>query len=154
MVVYFGNMGQIVKNKKAYFEYHILEEYVAGIQLVGSEVKSIKNSQVSIAESYCYITENQAFIKGMNVAEYKQSGKFTNHEPTRERRLLLNKKEIIKIEAELAQKGLTLIPLGIFTTATGLIKMKIGLARGKKLYDKRQSIKEKDIKRDLDRKFK
>ena len=146
-------MNQIVKNKKAYFEYSIIEEYTAGIQLVGSEVKSIKNHQVSISESYCYISNEQAYIKGMNVAEYKQSGKYTNHEPARERKLLLNKKEIVKIEAQLAQKGLTLVPLGVYTTKTGLIKVKIGLAKGKTLYDKRNDIKKRDQERDLQRKF-
>jgi SsrA-binding protein len=144
-------MSVINKNKKAYFEYSILEDYVAGISLLGSEVKSIKASKVSISEAYCYIHNNEMFIKGMHVAEYKQSGKYQNHDPIRERKLLLNKVEIIKIGDKINQKGMTLIPLNIHTTKTGLIKIKIGLCKGKKLYDKRQSLKEKDIKRDLER---
>ena len=143
----------MVKNKKAYFEYSISEEYVAGIQLVGSEVKSIKDNKVSIGEAYCYISDGQAYIKGMNVSEYKQSGKYANHEPARERRLLLNKKEILKIESQLTQKGLALVPLAIYTTKTGLIKVKIGLGKGKKLHDKRNTIKERDQERELQRKF-
>ncbi len=140
-----------IKNKKAYFEYSVLEDYIAGISLLGSEVKSIKASKVSISEAYCYIHNNEILIKGMHVAEYKQSGKYQNHNPIRERKLLLNKSEIIKVGDKIAQKGMTLIPLNIYTTKTGLIKVKVGLCKGKKLYDKRQSLKEKDIKRDLER---
>ena len=144
-------MNKICTNKKAYFEYEVLDKYVAGIQLVGSEVKSIRDAKVSIAEAYCYFADEEMFIKSMHVSEYKQSGKYDNHEPTRERKLLLNKKEIIKLKRGKNEKGLTIIPLAVMLTNRGLIKIEIGLCKGKKLYDKRESLKEKDIKRDLER---
>ncbi len=144
-------MNIINKNKKAYFSYIILEDYIAGIQLLGSEVKSIKASKVSISESHCLIHNGEMFIRGMHVSEYKQSGKYQNHELTRERKLLLNKSEIVKIGVKVSQKGMTLIPLNIHTTNTGLIKIKIGLGKGKKLYDKKMTIKERDLDRDTER---
>jgi len=144
-------MKSITKNKKAYFEYQILEKHMAGIQLKGSEVKSIRASKVSIAEAYCFITNGEMFIKGMHVTEYKQGGTHNNHEPIRDRKLLLKKKEIIKLHELVSQKGLTIVPLEIILSNTGFIKLEIGLAKGKNLYDKRNSIKEKDIKRELER---
>jgi len=140
----------IVKNKKATFEYSILERYIAGIKLQGSEVKSIKNSKVSISEAYCFITDGEIFIKGMHVTEHKEGGKHNNHIPTRDRKLLLKKKEIIKLEEKISQKGLTIMPLEIILSPTGFIKLEIGLARGKNLYDKRISLKDKDLKRELE----
>lgn len=140
----------IVKNKKAYFEYSILEKYIAGIKLQGSEVKSIKDSKVSISEAYCFITDGEIFIKGMHVTEHKEGGKHNNHVPTRDRKLLLKKKEIIKLEEKMSQKGLTIVPLEIILSPTGFIKLEIGLARGKNLYDKRTSLKDKDLKRELE----
>jgi SsrA-binding protein len=144
-------MKLITKNKRAYYEYEILEKYTAGIQLVGSEVKSIKASNVSIVEAYCFITNNEIFIKGMHVSEHKEGGKYNNHQPLRERKLLLNKKEIIKLFEKSTQKGLTIIPLGVIVSNTGFIKIEVGLCKGKKLYDKRDSLKQKDLKRDMDR---
>jgi len=141
----------VIKNKKAFFEYFILETFSAGLKLVGSEVKSIRNHKVSIAESFCHIVDGEVFIKNMNIAEYSFSGPYTNHEPTRERKLLLHRKEISKLEKSLSQKGTTLIPLSIIITKTGLIKMEIGLAKGKKLYDKRETIKSRDNDRNLKR---
>lgn len=145
-------MKTINKNKKAYFEYQILDEYVAGIQLIGSEIKPIKNNGASIKEAYCYVKDGEAFISGMHVPVDKNST--WAHEPTRVRKLLLNKKEIKKIEAEISQKGLTMIALSINLTDTGLIKLKLGIGKGKKLYDKRESIKLRDQERDSQRKFK
>jgi SsrA-binding protein len=144
----------ITKNKKAYFEYKIIDEYVTGIVLVGSEMKPIKNREVSINEAYCFIQDKEVFIKGMHIAEYQLVGKYDTHEPTRTRKLLLKKKEIIQIQKKIAQKGMTLIPLNIHTTSTGLIKVKIGLAKGKKLHDKKDTIKNRDIKRETDRELK
>jgi SsrA-binding protein len=144
-------MKIISKNKKAYFEYHILEKSVAGMQLQGSEVKSIREGKVSIAEAYCFIQDGELFIKGMHIAEYTEGGKHYNHKPLRDKKLLMKKKEILKLDKSLGEKGLTIMPLEVIITDTGLIKLEIGLAKGKHLYDKRQSIKDKDIKRDMER---
>ena len=144
-------MKSITKNKRAYFEYEILEKHTAGIQLQGSEVKSIRGGKVSISEAYCYIVDGEIFIKGMHIAEYTEGGKHYNHKPLRDKKLLMKKKEIAKLDKSLGEKGLTIVPLEVIITDTGLIKLEIGLAKGKHLYDKRQSIKEKDIKRDMER---
>jgi len=144
----------IAKNKKAYFEYQILDEYVAGIMLVGSEMKPLVNNKVSLTEAYCFIQDNEVFIKGMHIAEYQLVGKYDTHEPTRTRKLLLKKKEILKIQKNINQKGMTLIPLNIHTNETGLIKVKIGLAKGKNLHDKKNTIKDRDIKIETNRELK
>lgn len=144
-------MKKICVNKRAYFEYQILDKYIAGLQLQGSEVKSIKNAMVSIAEAYCYISNNEIFIKGMHITEHKEGGKHNNHEPLRDKKLLMKKKEISKLDESISKKGLTIVPIEVFVTQTGLIKIEIGLGRGKNLYDKRNSLKEKDLKRDNDR---
>lgn len=137
-------------NKKAYYEYIITDKFIAGIQLIGTEVKSIKDSKCSIAEAYCYISNGEIFITGMHVSEYKHI-KYTNHEPTRLRKLLLNKQEINKLSKAVKEKGLTIIPLAVGLSKTGFIKIEIGLAKGKNTVNKKESIKEKDIKRELDR---
>lgn len=137
-----------VNNRKASFEYELLDEFDAGIVLFGSEVKSIRQGQVSISEAYCYINKGEVFVKNMHIPELKNA--VAPHEPLRERKLLLTKKEIAKIELKLKNKGLTLVPTFMYNKK-GLIKLKIRLAKGKKLYDKRESIKQKDIERDLKR---
>ncbi len=145
-------MSQLItKNKRAFFEYEILEKHIAGIKLVGSEVKSIRLSKVSIIEGYCFISGGEMFIKGMHISEHKEGGKNNNHIPVRDRKLLLKKKEITKLQENVSQKGLTIVPLAIIISDTGFIKLEIGLARGKNLHDKRLSIKDKDLKRDLER---
>lgn len=144
-------MKSISKNKRAYFEYEILEKHMAGIQLVGSEVKSIRGSKVSIVEAYCFISNGEIFIKGMHITEHKEGGKHNNHNPTRDRKLLMKKKEIVKLQENISQKGLTIVPLEIILSDTGFVKIEIGLAKGKNLYDKRNSIKEKDLKRESER---
>lgn len=144
-------MKSIINNKKAYFSYNILEKYTAGIKLKGSEVKSIRKGKVSISEAYCFISNGEIFIKGMHISEYKDGDKYNNHQPLRDKKLLLNKKEILKLNEKISQKGLTLVPLELILTSTGFIKLEIGLAQGKNLYDKRHSIKQKDLKRELDR---
>lgn len=144
-------MKSIIKNKRGYYEYTILQKYIAGIKLQGSEVKSIRNGKVSISEAYCFISNGEIFIKGMNISEYKEGGKHNNHEPLRDKKLLLNKKEILDLKEKTSQKGLTIIPLEVILTDTGFFKIEIGLAKGKNLYDKRQTIKEKDIKREIQR---
>lgn len=142
---------KICVNKKSYFEYNILEKNTAGIQLQGSEVKSIRAGKVSVTEAYCYILDGEIFIKGMHIAEYTEGGKHYNHKPLRDKKLLMKKKEIAKLDKSLGEKGLTIVPLEVIITDSGLIKVEIGLAKGKNNYDKRNSIKEKDIKRDMER---
>ena len=144
-------MKSITKNKKAYFEYQILDKYTAGIKLQGSEVKSIRAGKVSIVEAYCFINDGEIFIKGMHVTEHKEGGKHNNHNPIRDRKLLMKKKEILKLKENISQKGLTIVPLEIILTNTGFLKIEIGLAKGKNLYDKRNTLKEKDLKREIER---
>lgn len=143
---------KITTNRKAYFEFHILQEFDAGICLLGSEVKSIRRGDVTISDSFIYLKDGEVWVKGMNVARYKQSHALEQHQENRDKKLLLTKAEISKIEKELQDKGTTLIPLEIFTKSNK-IKVKIAVVKGKKLYDKRQSIKERDIKRELSRNF-
>jgi SsrA-binding protein len=136
------------ENRKARFEYTLLDEYNCGIKLLGSEIKSIRNSNASISEAYCYMNKGELFIKNMHIAEYKDS--IEPHEPLRDRKLLLTKKEILKIEYALKTSGMTLVPTYMYFRR-GLVKLKVRLAKGKKLYDKRESIKKKDVERDLRR---
>lgn len=148
-----GRNETIITNRKARHNYHILEEFTAGLSLTGTEVKSLRQGKANLQEAYCYVEDGEAFIKNMHISEYAQ-GSYNNHEPTRERKLLLKKKEITKINKQLDQKGLTLVPLKIFFNARNFAKMNVGLAKGKKLYDKREDLKDKDTKRELDRAFK
>jgi SsrA-binding protein len=134
-----------ILNKKASYEYFIFEKFIAGIQLVGTEVKSIKANKASITEAFCVVENSEVFIRNMYIAEYSSS-KHTNHLPNRERKLLLNKNEIIKIGKKITEKGFSLIPLKVFTNDKGLIKIEIAIAKGKKIYDKRESIKEREYK--------
>jgi len=143
-------MNILIRNKKAEYEYQILERYTAGIQLLGTEVKSIRDMKASISEAYCHFINNEIFIIGMHVSEYRQI-KYTNHEPLRNRKLLLKRKEIDKLAKSIKEKGLTIVPLFVYLTITGFIKIEIGLVKGKKIHDKRESIKEKDIKRQLEK---
>lgn len=144
-------MRIIATNKKASFNYQILEEFTAGIQLFGTEVKSIRNAHVSIQEGYCFITkELEMLATGIYIKEYKQAFKDTNHDPYRVKKLLLNKHEIKKIYGKMTQKAqTTIIPLKIFITSKGYIKMDIGLCLGKKQHDKRADLKEKDLQRQI-----
>jgi len=139
-----------IKNKRAKFDYEWLDTYTAGLQLVGTEVKSIRMGKASIAEAYCYMTEGELFIKGMNVTEWSH-GNIFNHDPIRERKLLLSKRELDKIDKALKDQGTTVVPTKLFISENGWIKLNIAVAKGKKNYDKRQSLKEKDAKRDLAR---
>jgi SsrA-binding protein len=147
-------MRLINKNKKAYYEYNVIEKYIAGIKLLGSEVKPLRNHEVSINESYCFINDGEIFIKNMYIKPHTLANKYDNHDPYRDRKLLLNKKEILKLKTSIESKGMTIIPLDLHETKTGLVKITLGLCKGKKLHDKRNTIKERDISRELDRKFK
>lgn len=139
-----------IRNKKASFEYAFIDKFVAGIQLTGTEIKSIRATKASINEAYCFVKDNEVFIKNMHIAEY-ENGSYNNHEPKRDRKLLLNAVEIKKIVKKLKDKGLTLIPLVLFVNEKGLAKIEIAIAKGKKLHDKRESIKEADTKKMLGR---
>jgi SsrA-binding protein len=139
-----------IRNKKASFEYAFIDKFVAGIQLTGTEIKSIRGTKASINEAYCFVKNNEVFIKNMHVAVY-EDGSYNNHEPKRDRKLLLNAIEIKKIIKKLKDKGLTLIPLVLFINEKGLAKIEIAIAKGKKLHDKRESIKEADTKKILGR---
>ena len=143
-------MKLLSNNRRAYHEYEILEEFEAGLVLAGTEVKSIKAGKVNIREAYVDIREGEAFIVGMHVSPYKEGNLF-NVDPYRDRKLLLNRREIRKLYAEVTQAGLTIVPLKIYRNDKGLVKMQIGLARGKKLYDKREAQKERDLDRQMER---
>lgn len=139
-----------IKNRSAYHEYFIDTKYEAGMVLLGTEVKSIRTGKVSFNDSYCLIHKGEIWIKSLHIAEYSH-GNLNNHDPVRDRKLLLQKREINKIESKLKEKGYTLIPLRMFINEKNLVKIEIGLARGKKLHDKRESIKQKDVDREMKR---
>jgi SsrA-binding protein len=139
----------VATNRKAYHEYHILETYEAGIQLMGSEVKSIREGNISLKESYVLIRAGEAWLKGAHIASYSHTG-IEGHELIRDRKLLLHKKEISRIGSKLAEKGLTAVPTKLYFKG-GLIKLEFGLAKGKKLHDKRDTKKKRDVERDIQR---
>ena len=139
-----------LKNRQAYYDYFIDVKYDAGIVLLGTEVKSLRQGKASFNDSYCIIHKGEIWVKSLHIAEYSH-GTVNNHEPLRDRKLLLEKREIRKIEAKLKEKGYTLIPLRIYFNEKNLAKMEIGLARGKKQHDKRDSIRQKDAERELKR---
>ena len=140
-------------NRKARFEYELLEVFTAGIQLQGTEIKSLRVGNANLAEAYCYVQQSEVWITGMYIAEY-QYGSYMNHEPKRLRKLLLNKKEINKISSALQNVGITLVPLKLYISDKGWAKIVIALAKGKKLHDKREDLKQKDDKRQMDRALK
>ena len=140
-----------IKNNKARFEYELLEKFTAGIVLTGTEIKSIRNSKASIAESFCeFNNQGELFTINMHIEEYAYGTRF-NHLPKAQRKLLLNKKELKKLHREVQNTGLTIVPLLLYINEKGFAKLRIALARGKKIYDKRETIKDRDNKRDLDR---
>lgn len=139
-----------IKNRSIYHEFFIDTKYEAGMVLLGTEIKSIKTGKVSFNDSYCLITDGEVWLKSLNIVQYTH-GTTNNHDPVRDRKLLLHKKEITKIAAKLKEKGYTLVPLRIFLNSKNLAKIEIGLAKGKKLHDKRESIKQKDVEREMKR---
>lgn len=139
-----------VRNKTASYEYELLDKYVAGLVLQGTEIKSIREGKVVLKDGYCSFLRGELFVYNIHISQYKQ-GNYFNHNITRQRKLLLNKSELIKIKKKISEKGLTLIPTRLFLSSRGFAKLEIALGKGKKLHDKRDSIKEKDIKRDLER---
>ena len=146
----FKKSNVLIKNKRATFDYEILEKFTAGIQLYGTEIKSIRDGKAGLNDTYCTFLGNELWIKNMHIASYF-FGTYNNHDVRRDRKLLLTKKELKKLGKNTKETGLTIIPTKLFINEKGLAKIEIGLARGKKNYDKRQSLKEKEDKRSIDR---
>jgi len=146
-----GGAGNIViKNKKASHDYEFLEKFIAGIQLSGTEIKSVRLGKATIADSYCFFNNGELFLKGMHISEYWW-GNLNNHDPLRERKLLLTSRELRKIERKVKETGLTIIVIKVFINARGLAKAEIAISKGKKEYDKRETLKRKDATREMDR---
>ena len=139
-----------IKNKKASFEYEFIDQYTAGIKLTGTEIKAIRLGKANVSDAYCYFASNELYVKGMHVSEYAW-GTYSNHEPKRDRKLLLNKKELVKLFRKSQEKGLTIVAYRLFINDRGLAKLNIALAKGKKQYDKREDLKKKDANREMDR---
>ncbi|MCD6067971.1 MAG: SsrA-binding protein [Bacteroidetes bacterium] len=142
-----------ILNRRASFEYSFLEKYVAGMVLTGTEIKSIRAGKANVTDGYCFFKNDELFIRNLHITEYEQ-GTYNNHDPNRERKLLLNKTEIRKLQKKLKDQGLTIIPLRLFISESGYAKLEIALAKGKKLFDKRDDIKKRDIQRETARKIK
>ncbi len=139
-----------IKNRRAYFDYEILERYTAGIQLFGTEIKSIRESKAGLSDTYCIFINQELWVKNMHIAEYA-FGSYNNHVPKRDRKLLMQRKELQKLNRLTKESGKTIIPLRLFVNENGLAKLEIGLCQGKHTYDKRQTLKEKEDKRQIDR---
>ena len=145
-----GSGDIVIKNKKASHDYEFLEKFIAGTKLSGTEIKSIWLGKATLADSYCFFSNGELFISGMHIAEYFW-GNLNNHDPLRERKLLLTKRELKRIERKVKETGLTIIVIKVFINDRGLAKVEIAISKGKKEYDKRQTIKRKDTERELDR---
>jgi SsrA-binding protein len=139
-----------IKNRSAYYEYFIDDKYIAGIMLLGTEVKSLREGKANFNDSYCIFHQGELWLRSFHITEYSH-GTVNNHDPIRERKLLLNRREIKKLEAAIKEKGYTIIPLRLFFNESRLAKLEIGLAKGKKLHDKRESIKQRDTDREIKR---
>ncbi len=144
------NQSISISNRKARFEYELLDTFTAGIQLQGTEIKSLREGNANLAEAYCYVQDKEVWVTGMYIAEYSH-GSYMNHEPKRIRKLLLNKKEIVKIDSALQDVGITLVPLKLYIDSKGWAKLEIALGKGKKLHDKREDLRKKDDQRQMDR---
>ena len=149
-----GNKGNNlnIKNRRASFEYALHMELTAGIQLTGTEIKSVRAGKANITDAYCAFVKDELFVRNMHIDEYEQ-GNIYNHVPKRDRKLLLQRSELSKLKGKMKDKGFTIVPLQMFLSESGFAKLDIALAKGKKLYDKRESMKDKDVKRDLARKY-
>lgn len=142
-----------IRNKKAYFEYHILDKYTAGLKLLGTEIKSIRDGKANLNDAFCTFLNEELFVRNLHIAEYSH-GSFYNHEAKRDRVLLLNKKELKKLKEKGEEKGFTIVPLALFISERGFAKLEIGLAQGKKTFDKRETMKERDSKIEMERALK
>jgi SsrA-binding protein len=143
----------VIRNKRASFDYILLDKYTAGMQLTGTEVKSVKQGKASLSDAFCVFKRDELWIKNMHISVYEK-GTYSNHEPLRLRKLLLRKNELNKLLKKIKEKGLTIVPITVFISERGFAKLEIALAKGKKTHDKRDSIKAKDSKRELDREMK
>jgi SsrA-binding protein len=141
-----------IENRRAKFDFQFLDVLVAGLVLTGTEIKSIREGKAALSDSFCYFKKNELYVRNLHISEYSEAS-FKNHEPTRERKLLLNKHELNKLSKKMVDKGLTIVPIRLFINDKGYAKLEIALAKGKKLYDKRDDIKKKDIEREMNRKF-
>lgn len=139
-----------IKNKKAFFEFEFLDRYPAGVMLTGTEIKSVRLGNVNMSDAWCYFSKGELFVKNLNISPYEK-GTHYNHEPLRPRKLLLRKKELEKLQVKIKEKGLTIIPTRVFLSDRGLAKIEVALAKGKKLHDKRDTIKMREAKRELQR---
>ncbi len=148
-----GGSNIVIKNKKASHNYVFIDKYIAGIQLSGTEIKSLRAGKANLVDAYCHFHEGELYVKGMNISEYYW-GNINNHEPGRERKLLLNRRELYKLSKKIKESGLTIVVTKVFINDRGLAKAEIALARGKKEYDHRESLKKKDAKREIDRRMK
>lgn len=137
-------------NKKAYFQYEIVDKYKAGIVLTGTEVKSVRSGRLSLSDSYCLFLSGELWLRSMHIAEYQEGG-LNNHVPRHDRKLLLTKRELRKLEAKTKERGFTIIPVEVYLNEKNLVKVEVALVKGKKTFNKKNSIKERDIKRDMDR---
>lgn len=142
-----------IKNKRISWEYFLIEKIVAGIVLTGTEIKSIRQGKANLADSYCYFEQGELFVRGMHIAEYSY-GTYNNHFTKRDRKLLLTARELKKLNVKVREKGMTLVPVVLFINEKGLAKLEIAVAKGKHFYDKRENLKEKDTKREIDRHLK
>lgn len=142
-----------IKNKRISWEYFLIEKIVAGIVLTGTEIKSIRHGKANLADAFCYFEEGELFVRGMHISEYSY-GTYNNHVTKRDRKLLLNARELKKLHIKVKEKGMTIVPVLLFINEKGLAKLEIALAKGKHFYDKRESLKEKDTKREIDRHLK
>lgn len=141
-----GNNAPHIVNKRASYEYHILQKYASGIELLGTEIKSVRAGNVNLGDAYCLFIDDELYVKNIHIGQYKQAS-YNNHDPLRMRKLLLKKTEMKKLRNKASEKGLTIIPLRMFISETGFAKLEIAVAQGKKSFDKRESIKEKDLER-------
>ncbi len=139
-----------IRNKKASYLFEFLEKFIAGIQLTGTEIKSIRQGKANLTDAYCFFRDHELYVKNMHIAEYEY-GTYTNHDPVRERKLLLKRSELKRLEKKVNERGLTIVVIRLFINERGLAKVEIALARGKKEYDRREDIKQRDAKRDIDR---
>ncbi|MDX9696423.1 MAG: SsrA-binding protein SmpB [Bacteroidales bacterium] len=139
-----------IRNKKASFSFEFLDKYIAGIKLTGTEIKSIRGGKANLIDTYCYFVDHELYVRGLNISEYS-FGTHYNHEPKRDRKLLLTRRELNKLERKVSEKGLTIVALHLFINEKGWAKLEIALAKGKQEFDKRETIKKKDVERDMDR---
>ena len=141
-----------IRNKRATYDFEILDTYIAGIVLTGTEIKSLRLGKASLTDCYCYFNNGELFVRGMNISEY-HSGTYNNHMPKRDRKLLLNRKELLKLQRSLQDKGLSVVGLKLFINERGLAKLQIGLGKGRKSFDKREYIKERDARKEISQVF-